>query len=136
MLLVVPCCHIIAPGGVASLRLLLSTAFSRHSAWHLVAIWVPPYYGWWRFISPKRIDSAFLVLSRLITDIIFSVCGTSAILGLYTLMICIGPLYIWIVITAIFELTGCHDYKAKLISLLTIKHTYMAAFRSYKNWNP
>jgi len=32
VLLAVPCCHIIAPRGVASLRPLLSIALSRHSA--------------------------------------------------------------------------------------------------------
>ena len=74
-----------------------------------------------------------LVLNKLIADIIFSVYGYSilATLGLYTLMIYTGPLYVWIVITAISKLTGCYNYKAEPIFLLTIKHTYMAAFKSY-----
>ena len=73
------------------------------------------------------------VLSRLIADIIFAVCSTSVMLGLYILMICTGPLYVWIVITAISELTGCYNYEAGPISLLTIKHIYMAAFRLYRS---
>jgi len=40
------------------------------------------------------------------------------------------------VITAISGLTACHDYKARLIFLLIIKHTYMAAFGLYRSWNP
>jgi len=44
VLLAVPYCHIIALGGMASLRLPLFTTFNRHSAWHLVATWVPLYY--------------------------------------------------------------------------------------------
>ena len=84
-------------------------------------------------MSPKGINSAFLVSSRLITDTIFFVCGTFAILGLYILIICTGPLYVWIVITAISELTGCHDYKAKPISLLIIKHICVTAFGLYRN---
>ena len=87
-------------------------------------------------MSPKRIDSVSLVLSKLIADIMFSVYSTPVTLGLYTLMICTGPLYIWIVITAISGLIGCYDYEAGPISLLTIKHIYMAAFGSYRSWNP
>ena len=97
---------------------------------------MPPYYKWWKFISPKRIDLTFLVFNRLIIDIIFFVYSTPAMLGLYILMIYIGPLYIWIVITTISRLTGCHDHNVGLISLLTIKHTRVAAFGLYRNWNP
>jgi len=75
----------------------------------------------------------FLVSSRLIIDIIFSVCSTPIILRLYILIICTNPLNVWIVMTIIFGLTGCHDYKAGPISLLTIKHTHVAAFRSYRS---
>jgi len=63
------------------------------------------------------------VSSKLIADIIFSVCGTPSTLGLYTLMIYTGPLYVWIVITAISGLTAYHDHKDRLIDLLIIKHT-------------
>ena len=136
MLLAVPYCHIIVLGGIASLRLPLSITFSKHSAWHSAATWVPPYYRWWRFMSSKRIDSTFLVLSKFIADIIFSVCSTPATLRLYTLMICTSPLYVWIVITVISGLTGCHNYKAGPIFLLTIKHIHVAAFGSYRSWNP
>ena len=87
-------------------------------------------------MSSNRINSAFLVFSKLIVNIKFFVCDTFAILKLYTLIICTGPLYVWIVITAIFELTGYYDYKAKPISLLTIKHTHVAAFGLYRSWNP
>ena len=135
VLLAVPYCHIIAFGGIASLKFLLFTTFSRHSAWHLVATWVPPYYKWWRFMSPKRIDSVSSVSSRLIADIIFFVCGTPVMLGLYILIIYTSPLYIWIVIIAIFKLTGCYDCKAEPISLLTIKYIYMAVFGLYRSWN-
>jgi len=38
-----------------------------------------------------------LVLSKLITNIIFSVYRTPLTLGLYTLIIYTGPLYIWII---------------------------------------
>ena len=85
-------------------------------------------------MSPRRMDSAFLVLSKLIADIMFFICGTPATLGLYTLMICTGPLYVWIIITIIFGLTGCHDHKAGPISLLTMKYTRVAAFGSYRSW--
>jgi len=74
--------------------------------------------------------------SKLITDIMFSVYRTPLTLRLYTLIIYTGPLYIWIVITAISRLTACHDYKDRLIALLTIKHTRMAAFGLYRSWNP
>jgi len=40
------------------------------------------------------------------------------------------------VITAISRLTACHNYKARLIFLLIIKHTRVAAFGSYRSWNP
>src|SRR6266571_2667198 len=97
---------------------------------------MPPHRGWWKFMSFKRIDSAFSVSSKLIADIIFSICGTLATLGLYTLMICTSPLYVWIVITAISGLTGCYDHEAGPISLLTIKHMCVVAFGSYRSWNP
>jgi len=135
VLLAVPYCHIIAPRGVASLRPLLSIALSRHSTYCLAAIWIPPYHRWWRFISPRRIDSVFLVFSKLITNIIFSVCATPLTLGLYILIICTSPLYIWIVITVISKLTACYDYKDRLIVLLIIKHTHIAAFGLYRSWN-
>jgi len=72
-------------------------------------------------------DLVFLVFSKFITDIIFSVCSTPIILRLYTLIICTSPLYIWIVITIVFGLTGCQDYEAGLISLLIIKYICIAA---------
>ena len=83
-------------------------------------------------MSPNRIDSIPSVLSKLITNIIFSVYRTPAILGLYTLIIYTSPLYIWIVTTAISRLTACYDYKDRLIALLIIKYTRIAAFGSYK----
>ena len=43
VLLAVPRCHVIAPGGVASLRPQISIALSRHSACRLAATWIPPY---------------------------------------------------------------------------------------------
>jgi len=87
-------------------------------------------------MSPSRMDSMPSVSSKLIADIIFSVCGTPSTLGLYTLIICTGPLYVWIVITTISGLTACYDYKDRLIALLIIKHTRVAAFGSYRSWNP
>jgi len=83
-------------------------------------------------MSPNRIDSMPLVSSKLITNIIFSVYGTPLTLGLYTLIIYSGPLYIWIVITVISRLIACYNYKDRLIALLIIKHTRMAAFGSYR----
>jgi len=77
-----------------------------------------------------------LVSSKLITNIIFSVYGTPLTLGLYTLIIYTGPLYVWIVITAISRLTACYNHKDRLTALLIIKHIYMAAFGSYRSWNP
>jgi len=77
-----------------------------------------------------------LISSKLITNIIFSIYGTPLTLGLYTLIIYTGPLYIWIVITAISGLTACYNYKDRLIALLIIKYTYIAAFGSYRSWNP
>ena len=111
----------------------MSIAFSRHSAYRSAATWIPPYRGWWRFISPNRIDSVPSVSSKLITDIIFAICGTPSTLGLYTLIICTGPLYIWIVVTIISGLTACYNHKDRLIALLIIKHTRMAAFGSYRS---
>jgi len=73
-----------------------------------------------------------LVSSKLITNIIFSVYGTPLTLGLYTLIIYTSPLCVWIVITAISRLTACHDHKDRLIALLIIKHTRIAAFGSYR----
>jgi len=77
-----------------------------------------------------------LVSSKLITNIIFSVCRTPLTLGLYTLIICTSPLYIWIVITVISRLTAYYDYKDRLIALLIIKYTRIAAFGLYRSWNP
>jgi len=85
ILLVVPRCYVIAPRGVASLKPQMSIALSRHFAYYLAAIWIPPYYGWWRFMSPNKIDSVPLASSRLITNIIFSIYRTPLTLGLYTL---------------------------------------------------
>jgi len=77
-----------------------------------------------------------LISSKLITNIIFFICGTPLTLGLYTLIIYTGPLYIWIVITAISGLTTYYNYKDRLIALLIIKHTQVAAFGLYRSWNP
>jgi len=87
-------------------------------------------------MSPNRIDSVPLISSKLITNIIFSIYGTPLTLKLYTLIIYTSPLYIWIVITAISRLTACYNYKDRLIALLIIKHTRIAAFGSYRSWNP
>jgi len=87
-------------------------------------------------MSPNKIDSIPLVSSKLITNIIFSVCGTPLTLGLYILIIYTGPLYIWIIITVISRLIACYNYKDRLIALLIIKYTYMAAFGLYRSWNP
>jgi len=73
------------------------------------------------------------VSSKLITNIIFSVCGTPLTLGLYILIIYTGPLYIWIVITIISGLTACYNYKNRLTALLIIKHTRIAAFGLYRS---
>jgi len=77
-----------------------------------------------------------LVFSKLITNIIFSIYRTSLTLGLYTLITYTGPLYIWIIITIISRLTACYNYKDRLIALLIIKYTYIAAFGLYRSWNP
>ena len=100
----------------------MSIALSRHSAYYLAAIWIPPYRRWWRFISPSRVDSIPLVSSKLITNIMFFICGTPLTLGLYILMIYTGPLYVWTVITVISRLTACYNYKNRLIALLIIKY--------------
>ena len=84
-------------------------------------------------MSPNRIDSVPSVSSKLITDIIFSICGTPLTLGLYTLIIYTGPLYVWIIITAISRLIACYNHKDRLIALLIIKHTRVAAFGSYRS---
>ena len=136
ILLAVPYCYIITPRGVASLRPQVSIAFSRHSAYCLAVIQIPPYCGWWRFISPNRIDSIPLVSSKLITNIMFAIYGTPLTLGLYILIICTGPLYIWIVITVISRLTACYNYEDRLIALLIIKHIYIAAFGLYRSQYP
>jgi len=73
------------------------------------------------------------VSSKLITNIIFSICGTPLTLGLYTLIIYTSPLYIWIVITAISRLIAYYNYKDRLIALLIIKHTHIAAFGLYRS---
>ena len=136
VLLVVPCCHIIAPRGVASLRPQVSIALSRHSTCYLVVIWIPPYYRQQRFMSPSRIDSMPLVSSKLIANIMFFIYRTPSTLGLYILIIYTGPLYIQIVITIISRLSTCYNYKDRLIALLIIKHTQVAAFSLYRSWNP
>jgi len=87
-------------------------------------------------MSPNRIDSMPLVSSKLITNIIFSVYGTPLTLGLYILIIYTSPLYIWIIITIISRLTAYYNHKDRLTALLIIKHTYIAAFGSYRSWNP
>ena len=73
------------------------------------------------------------VLSKLITNIIFSVYRTPSTLRLYTLIIYTGPLYIYIVITIISRLTTYYNYKDRLIALLIIKYIYIAAFGLYRS---
>jgi len=75
------------------------------------------------------------VSSKLIANIIFSVYRTPLTLGLYTLIIYTGPLYIWIIIIVISGLTACYNYKDRLIALLIIKHTHIAAFSLYRSWD-
>ena len=82
-------------------------------------------------MSPNKIDSILSVSSKLITDIIFSVYKTPLTLKLYILIIYIGPLYVWIIITVISKLTTCYNYKDRLIVLLIIKYTCMAIFGLY-----
>jgi len=77
-----------------------------------------------------------LVSSKLITNIIFSICGTLLTLGLYILIIYTSPLYIWIIITTISRLTACYNYKDRLTALLIIKYIHIAAFSLYRSWNP
>jgi len=84
-------------------------------------------------MSPNRIDSVPLVSSKLITNIMFSIYRTPLTLGLYILIIYTGPLYVWIVITIISGLTACYNYKDRLIALLIIKHTCIAAFGLYRS---
>jgi len=84
-------------------------------------------------MSSSRIDSIPLVFSKLITNIIFSIYRTPSTLGLYTLIIYTSPLYVWIVITIISKLTAYYNYKDRLIALLIIKHTYIAAFSLYRS---
>jgi len=86
-------------------------------------------------MSPNRIDSVPLVSSKLITNIMFSIYRTPLTLGLYTLIIYTGPLYVWIIITIISRLTACYNYEDRLIALLIIKHTRIAAFGLYRSWN-
>jgi len=74
-----------------------------------------------------------LVTSKLLTNIIFSIYRTPLTLGLYTLIIYTGPLYVWIIITIISRLTACYNYKDRLIGLLIIKHTYIATFSLYRS---
>jgi len=73
------------------------------------------------------------VSSKLITNIMFSIYRTPLTLGLYTLMIYTGPLYIWIIITIISRLTACYNHKDRLIALLIIKHMRVATFSSYRS---
>ena len=77
-----------------------------------------------------------LDLSKLITNIIFSVYRTPSTLELYTLIIYTGPLYVWIIITITSRLTTYYNYKNRLIVLLIIKYTRIAAFGLYRSWNP
>jgi hypothetical protein len=84
-------------------------------------------------MSPSRMDSMPLVSSKLITNIIFSIYRTPLTLGLYILIIYTGPLYVWIIITIISRLTACYNYKDRLIALLIIKHTRIAAFSLYRS---
>jgi len=74
-----------------------------------------------------------LISSKLITNIMFSIYGTPLTLGLYILIIYTGPLYVWIIITAISGLTACYNHEDRLIALLIIKHIYIAAFSLYKS---
>jgi hypothetical protein len=74
-----------------------------------------------------------LVLSKLITNIIFSVYRTPLTLGLYILIIYTGPLYIYIIIAIISRLTTYYNYKDRLIALLIIKYIYIAAFGLYRS---
>jgi len=84
-------------------------------------------------MSPNKIDFVPLVSSKLITNIMFSVYRTPLTLRLYTLIIYTSPLYIWIVITIISRLIACYNYKDRLIALLIIKYTRIAAFGSYRS---
>src|SRR5712672_4759393 len=85
-------------------------------------------------MSPSRIDSIPSVSSKLITNIIFSICGTPLTLGLYILIIYTSPLYVWIVITIISRLTTYYNYKDRLIALLIIKHIRVASFSLYRSY--
>ena len=78
-------------------------------------------------------DSVPLVSNKLIIDIIFFIYRTPSTLKLYILIICISPLYIWIIITAISKLTAYYNYKNRLIALLIIKYTHMVAFGLYRS---
>ena len=75
----------------------------------------------------------FSVFNKLIINIIFSIYTTPTTLRLYILIIYTSPLNIWIIMTAISGLTGCHDYEAGPISLLTIKHICVTAFGLYRS---
>ena len=77
-----------------------------------------------------------LVFSKLITNIIFSIYRTPLTLGLYILIIYTSLLYIQIIITIISRLTTYYNYKDRLIALLIIKYTYIAAFGLYRSQNP
>jgi len=74
-----------------------------------------------------------LVSSKLITNIMFSIYGTPLTLGLYILIIYTGPLYVWIVITTISRLIAYYNHKDRLIALLIIKYTRIAAFSLYRS---
>ena len=77
-----------------------------------------------------------LVFSKLITNIIFSIYRTPSTLELYILIIYTSPLYIQILITIISRLTAYYNYKDRLIALLIIKYTRIAAFGLYRSQNP
>jgi hypothetical protein len=63
----------------------------------------------------------------------FSIYSTPITLGLYILIIYTSPLYVYIVTTIISRLTTCYNYKDRLIALLIIKHTRIAAFGLYRS---
>ena len=136
ILLAVPYCYVIAPRKVASLRPQMFIALNRYSTYCLVVTQIPSHYRQQRFISFNRIDSMPLVSSKLITNIIFSIYRTPLTLGLYILIIYTSPLYIQIIITIISGLTTCYNYKDRLIALLIIKYTRIAAFGLYRSQNP
>jgi len=74
-----------------------------------------------------------LISSKLIADIMFSVYRTPLTLGLYTLIICTSPLYVWIYISIflrklllyllyLFYLLYYRLYRLHYITLATISY--------------